>query len=167
MLSAIGGPRIQDRRRLYLGRGDANWRRVENEAEVKALLAEYGFESPEMHLLTPRQQIEMMSGASIVVAAGGANAILSHFAPQHSVHIVMHPRDVGTGPWGGLGGSVFLRQVYDRIECDPVLTDKARPNIYGRDETSNYRVNLGELRSKVEFAIRHASHTRIDNALKL
>ena len=41
MLAAIGGPRIGKRRRHYLGRGDAKWRRVVYEAEVKALLADY------------------------------------------------------------------------------------------------------------------------------
>ena len=167
MLAAIGGPRIGKRRRLYLGRGDAKWRRVVNEAEVKALLADYGFESPQMHLMTPREQIKTISGASVVIAAGGTNAILSHFAPQHSAHILLQPRDVGTGPWGGLGAAVFLRQIYDRIDGDPEITDSTRPNVYGKDETSNYHVNLGELRSKVEFALRHAGDSRSDDALKL
>ena len=95
MFSAIGGPKLQDRRRLYLGREDATWRKIVNEGEVKQLLEKYGFEFPSMSKLNARSQIEAVSGADVIVSAAGVGSTLSHFAPEHCINIVLAPRHVG------------------------------------------------------------------------
>jgi len=167
MLSAIGGPRVSNRSRVYLGREDAKWRKPVNEDEVKRLLATYGFVFPAMSKMTPREQIETISGAEIVVAAAGANTVLTHFAPQHCINILMYPRNVGTGPWGGLGASLFLRQIYERLECN--VDDSAeifQTNEYGLNEFGNYKADLFLLRDKVERALRISSAHKYVDALE-
>lgn len=61
-------------------------------------------------------------------------------------------------------GGVSIEQT---PEGDPEVNDSSRPNVQGKDATSSYHVNLGELRSKVELALRLAAYTRTDDALKL
>ncbi len=167
LFAAIGGPRIRDRRRLYLGREDARWRKIVNEDEVKQLLAKYGFESLPMSRLSARAQLEAISGADVVVSATGAGAILTHFAPEHCINIVLAPRHVGTGYWGGLGGALILRQVFERLECDLVKSPERRDNSFGVDEVADYVVDVPLLQGAVEAALRRMYESQTRDALKL
>lgn len=168
VLSSIGGPRLAERRRLFLGRGDARWRRIVNEAEVIALLRLYGFESVDMAALTAREQVEIVSGAEFMICALGAGTIMSSFAPEHCINILLAPRDVGLGLWGGLGSAMALRQVHERIDCDHVeAPGQFRDNGFGFNEVSDYRVDLDVLRRKVEDMVRLVASGQRRNPLLL
>jgi hypothetical protein len=166
---AVGGPRPGAKRRIYLGRGSAKWRRVVNEPEIIEMLAGYGFEFPAMHEMSPREQIEAISGAELVVAAGGANTILTHFAPEHCSIITMYPNKLmGQGLWGGLGAAILLRQLYERIDGEIVDTQQSRPiNAAGEFEFADYKVDISTLKSKVETALRIILLTQYRDAAKL
>ncbi len=168
LLSAIGGPRIQDRRRIYIGREDARWRKIVNEDAVKHLLTRYGFEFPSLAQMSARAQIEAISGADLVVSALGAGSILTHFAPEHCINLVLAPPRVGTGFWGGLGGAIFLRQPYERIDCEAIESrDGRRDSTYGVDEVADYQVDLGMLQGAVELALKHLSNNQCRDPLRL
>ncbi len=144
-------------RRVYLGRQDASWRKVVNEAEVEAKLREYGFVCPKMQDLSPWQQLEQVIRAEIIVTAAGANSILTHYAPHNCVVIPMFPNPaMGTGPWGGLGASLVLGQIYDRLDGEEVPTDIVQPNVAGVNEKGNFKVDISALESKVQQAIQYS-----------
>lgn len=63
---------LRKARRLYLGRGDAQQRRLLNEAEVETLLAARGFQSVLLQNLTNAQQFELFRNAEAIVAVRGA-----------------------------------------------------------------------------------------------
>ena len=168
LLSAIGGPRVHERRRLYLGREGARWRKVVNEDAVKQLLAQYGFEFLPMGEMSARAQLEAISGAELVVSTAGAGSILLHFAPEHCINILLAPRGVGTGPLGGLAGAVVLRQVFDRIDCASAdVQQTERLNSGGANELADFKVDLTLLQAKVEAALQLISSFQLRDALKL
>ncbi len=57
---------------IYINRGDAPKRKVVNEAEVSAVLDEYGFTSFSLSNLSLRQAIQLFGRASVIVAPHGA-----------------------------------------------------------------------------------------------
>jgi len=60
------------RRRVYISRGAARYRRVRNEAEVARLLGRHGFETLVLEALDFRSQVAAMADVGIVVAPHGA-----------------------------------------------------------------------------------------------
>lgn len=69
-LKAAAKP-VRDWQRIYISRNNVGGRRVVNEAEVVAVLAEYGFNVVTMEWMTVRQQARLLASAEIVVAAHG------------------------------------------------------------------------------------------------
>ena len=154
MYQSIGGPKIGARRRIYIGR-DVGRRRAVNNVEVVALLQRYAIEPVNMLELSAREQLELVSGAEIIVSSLGAGTLMSYFAPQHCINIILATKDVGTGIWGGSGAAAVLRQPYQRVECEAVpRDDMQRLNGAGADELADYRVDLGALQSAVEDAVK-------------
>ncbi len=165
--NAVGGPQLAARRRIYLGRGAAIWRKISNEGEVKQLLAAYGFEFPAMDQMTAREQVEMMSGAEIVIAAAGAGTCVTQFAPSHCIVILLAPRGV-SGIWGGQAAATHLRQVYKWIECEPEENAEfQRENLSGDNELANFRVDIDGLRARLEAALNLIATGVRRDALKL
>jgi len=168
VLHAIGGPKLAARRRIFIGRDGAPTRRLINEPDVVALLARYGIEQVSMSALSAREQVETVSGAELIVAVLGAGTLLSYFAPEHCAHIILAPRGVGAGLWGGAGAATFFRQPYERLECDPVAGGSdSRLNIYGHDELADFKVDLTELQKLVEAALRLNESTQARDVMKI
>ena len=67
-------------RRLYVTRRGARHRRVRNEAEVEALLREFGFEIVELERLGFREQVELLQEAAFVAGPHGAGLVATVFA---------------------------------------------------------------------------------------
>ncbi len=167
MLSGIGGVKVSKSRRIYLGRDNAQWRKVANEHEVKSVLSTYGFEFPVMSELSAREQLEIISSAELVVCALGAGTIITKFTPEHCITILLAPKDIG-GLWGGLASAIFLRQIYDRIECERVVeSDVIRLNKTGENETADFIVDLEALKARVESACHFMSTRQCRDALQL
>jgi len=167
IFSAIGGPQIHKHRRIFIGRADAKWRKLVNEPEIREVLTSYGFEFPALAEMSARAQIETISGADIVVAAAGAGAILTHFAPEHCAVILLAPVRVGTGPWGGMGAAAGLGQVYERIDGEPVESTHERANAFGTNEIADYPIDTAVLRNTVELAVKQMASGRKWDAIEL
>ena len=69
------------RRRVYITRRNARYRRIVNECEVEALLQEFGFETHELESYSVRDQIALFAEAEIVAAAHGAGLTNILFSP--------------------------------------------------------------------------------------
>ena len=89
-------PLPQPRRRLYLRRGNTNYRKVLNEEAVIQLLADYGFEAISPGSLSFPEQVATLAAAEVVVAPHGAGntnlvycppgtAVLEIFSPEYVV----------------------------------------------------------------------------------
>lgn len=79
------------RRRLYLTRRAARWRRVLNESDLAAPLARQGFEVIDPGTLTVRQQLALASDAEVIAGPFGAGMNLLLFAPADAVIIELKP----------------------------------------------------------------------------
>jgi len=79
------------RRRLYLTRRGARWRRVLNEDTLSATLADRGFETVDPGTLTIRQQRELAANAEAIVGAFGAGMNLLLFAPRDATVVELKP----------------------------------------------------------------------------
>jgi len=69
-------------RRIYVGRKDARWRRLINEAEIVQMLGRFGFEAVDPGAMSLDEQIELAASAQIIVGAFGAGMNLLLFAPE-------------------------------------------------------------------------------------
>lgn len=167
ILKSIGGPNLSTRRRVYLGRRDAKWRKVANEPEVIKLLSEYGFESISMADLTASEQVKAVSGAEIIVTAAGASGIMSLFAPEYCTIFFMAPHGVAVGVWGGLGPAVCLKQIFERIDCQAVSSEHSRMNNANINEVADFTVDLNILREKIHAAIQNLEMTQERDAIAL
>jgi len=79
------------RRRFYLTRRAARWRRVLNESALLDLLAQRDFEVIDPGTLTIRQQLELAADAEAIVGAFGAGMNFLLFAPAGTGVIDLKP----------------------------------------------------------------------------
>ena len=79
---------------VYVSRRDAAFRRVRNEAEVEAVLAEYGFESYALTELSFREKVDLFAGARAVVGPVGAGLVNIMFCPEGTPLIELLPRNL-------------------------------------------------------------------------
>jgi hypothetical protein len=70
------------KRRLYIGRNRARWRRIVNEEEIWPILEKAGFEYVELEKLSFQQQLTLFSQAGAVVCPHGAGVTDLLFAPR-------------------------------------------------------------------------------------
>ena len=75
------------KRRLYITRRASRWRRVLNEDEIMALLAQHGFEVVDPAGLSLSQQIQLAGDAEVIMGPFGAGMNLLLFAPRDSAII--------------------------------------------------------------------------------
>ena len=68
-------------RRIYVSRRNARYRRILNEAEVEAYLAEHGFEAHLLENYSFREQVALFAEAEMVFAGHGAGHTNMIFAP--------------------------------------------------------------------------------------
>lgn len=139
-------------KRVYLGRKNARWRRVQNEGAVVALLDRYAFQSVEMSEMTAAEQVQVIRNAEIIVVACGATSVMTQLAPEHCIVIHLAPQNIGEGLWGALGSAMVLRQVIERIDCQAVKSVQERNTTHGFNEIADFEVNLETLAAKVEKA---------------
>ena len=79
-LGVEGKPRGS--RRLWISRGRARFRRLQNEEEILALLSREGFEKVELERLSFREQVDLLSQAGAVAGPHGAGMTDLLFAPR-------------------------------------------------------------------------------------
>jgi capsular polysaccharide biosynthesis protein len=109
-------------RRIFVGRKDARWRRLINEAEIVAMLGRFGFESVDPGAMSLDEQIELAESAQIIVGVFGAGLNLLLFAAEGTpiVELKYDLEGVMDINWALTG---TLRQPYHEIIGESQPTD--------------------------------------------
>lgn len=76
------GARPERRKRLYISRRGAKWRRLLNEDALLKLLGEWGFQAVDPGALSIGEQIDLAANAEAIVGPAGAGMNLLLFAPR-------------------------------------------------------------------------------------
>jgi hypothetical protein len=98
--SEYGVPSTSTRRRIYISRRNAQYRRIINESEIEEVLHSYGFETFLFEELSFREQVALMAQAEAVVSLNGAGLINLIFAPpQTKVLLMVEPKQLGAMFW--------------------------------------------------------------------
>ena len=74
-------------RKIFISRANANYRRLENEADVERLVAAYGYEIVRLEELTFAAQLRLFSEAKVVLSLHGAGLANIIYSPT-STHVV-------------------------------------------------------------------------------
>lgn len=132
-------------RRIYVGRKDAKWRRLINEAEIVEMLERFGFEAADPGAMSLDEQIELAASAQIIVGAFGAGMNLLLFAPEGTpvVELKYDLEGLMDINWALTG---TLRQPHHEIIGESRPTD---PDLLKRDFT----VAADRVRDVVERAL--------------
>lgn len=112
------GAALSPRRRLYVSRGGADWRRVANEDEVERALAARGFEPVRAERLTAVEQVRLFAEAEVVVAPHGAGLANLVFAGPETVVVELHTPRFHSACYYGLADA--LGQDYRYVAGEPV-----------------------------------------------
>lgn len=116
-------------RKLYLSRSAAVRRRIDNDAELSAMLAAKGYEVIHPERLSVRQQIDLFATASHIVAPTGAALTNMIYAPPGAEITVLYNRLLVR-----VGGDLYYDALAEAcghrvaiVECRPVLRSGQRP----------------------------------------
>jgi hypothetical protein len=82
---------------LYISRSDAPTRRVVNEAEVLAVLKEYGVQCVTLSSLSFAEQRALFADVAFIIGPHGAGLTNSLFSPSDAHVIELHPHDNANG----------------------------------------------------------------------
>lgn len=107
--------------KLYLSRAGTTRRRVGNEAELIAMLSQHGYQVVHPEQLSVREQIDLFSDASHIVAATGAALTNMLFAPPGASVVTLYNRHMAHG-----GGDLYFDAMaqacghrFAAIHCGP------------------------------------------------
>ncbi|OON66058.1 glycosyltransferase family 61 protein [Hymenobacter sp. CRA2] len=101
---------------VYVSRRDAAFRRVQNEAAVERLLAEYGFRSYALSELNLRQKVALFGGARVVAGPVGAGLANLLFSQPGTALIELLPRSMVVADYLDL--TTRLRMPHYPLVCD-------------------------------------------------
>jgi len=90
---SLGLSESPGRRRLYISRGDANQRRIVNEADLVRALEQRGFENVRFEGVPLADQVRTMADAQIVVGPHGSGLTNLIFGSSKMKLLELHPRD--------------------------------------------------------------------------
>ena len=140
-VAPLGGSR--SKRRVFLSREGAHWRRLLNHGEIAKRLGQLGFEVVRLEGLTFRQQVDLFSAVSAVVAPHGAGLANIVWCPPGCTVIE-------------LGSSTALTPDYYRLALsmghDYWLVEAALEG--GRDAAyCDLRVDVDEVEATVRLAL--------------
>jgi len=118
-LRAAFAPRTGDRRRVYISRSDAPYRRVVNEDEIRPVLDKHGVTFVSMASLSYPEQARLMAGAELLVGLHGAG--LTHsllMVPGSHVLELRASGDAHNNCYFSLASALDHR--YSYLLCEPV-----------------------------------------------
>ena len=134
---------------VYVSRRDAAFRRVRNETEVEALLAEYGFESYALTELSFREKVDLFAGARAVVGPVGAGLVNIVFCPEGTPLIELLPRNLVVPDYLDLTARLDMPHF-------PLISalEAASAKRASADRHDDITVDLDALRHTVQLALR-------------
>ena len=127
-------------KRLYVSRADAKTRGVVNEAEVKTLLSDYGFDTVQLANLSFVEQIRLFSSAEVVVGPHGGGLTNLLFCRPETKVLELFPAFNKSDCYWLLASALKLKYSYLK---------NPEEQVGGRGD-ANFRVNLDHLRLALE-----------------
>lgn len=134
------------RKRVYISRARSRWRRVINEDEVCALLAQYGFESYCLEDLSFDDQVKLFHSAEMIVGPAGSGFTNLLFAGPIPV-LVLYPCEV-------LVAYYFLAQSLGQHYASLVFSQDG-PH-------ADFRIDVAVLEKKLETMLAARQTHRLD-----
>jgi capsular polysaccharide biosynthesis protein len=137
-------------KRVFLGRRDASYRKLANEAEAWQVLEPLGFVYPDFMGKSAAEQIRAVASADIIVSVTGSGGSMTQFAPKTCAILDI----VGSNIVGGLGSKGFaavIGQTYTRVPSRAVAR-QSEPAI-----DSDIEVDIDALGRYVNLTIEHAT----------
>jgi len=151
-------PLPAQRPRFYIPRGPAKWRRLINEDsnETLELFREYRVSPLLLHELTVPEQIAAVSNAELIIAAQGAGAQITNFAPPDCAVVEIASPNLGA-ILGPQGTALILDQPYARLhgrlaEPEEVAAAGLEPNPSARSEDRDLAFDVEKLRTILQAA---------------
>lgn len=126
------------RRRLYISRRRARYRRVLNEETMLRLLESYGFEEIDLEKLSFREEVELFHEAEVVLGPHGAGFAGLFFAGEIDV-VVLYPTRVPPNYFHTMAGGLGQRHHF-------VCHDE-------KDEDDSFSVDIPALKAVLEVEI--------------
>ena len=121
--------RRNKRKRIYISRGDAAYRRIINEHEIISALEKHGFISIEAARYSLMELMEILGQSEIIISALGSNLVNCVFAPPgiHVGEFVSEFYDCDPSNKNALSSIVKgCGQNYYRIGCDVIKNENAK-----------------------------------------
>lgn len=101
--SASNIQQFKDLERIYISRSDARYRKVINEAEVTAFLAQWGFKTITLEPLTITEKAALFASVNVVIAPHGSGMTNAVFCqPGTKIIEIFSPNYVNVGYWAML-----------------------------------------------------------------
>ncbi|RYU74630.1 glycosyltransferase family 61 protein [Hymenobacter persicinus] len=133
---------------VYVSRRDAAFRRVRNEAEVEAVLAEYGFVSYALSELSLREKAALFAGARVVVGPVGAGLVNILFCAPGTALVEFLPRNLVVGDYLDLTSRLHMSHYPLIGRRDEASAQKATA-----DRQDDLTVDLAALRQALRLAL--------------
>jgi hypothetical protein len=138
-------------RRLYVGRGNSNRRRLANEAQITEHAARYGFENVSMDGRTVADQARLFAEAAFIIAPHGAALTNILFATPDARVLELLPASPSPSDAIDAPGLSVFREIcdfvgcrYDRIFGEPIVGQQlmAQPQ-------ADFSISFDEFRDKL------------------
>ncbi|MGL6282703.1 MAG: tetratricopeptide repeat protein [Microcoleaceae cyanobacterium] len=132
------------RKRLYISRSQASWRKVINETEVINFLTNYGFTVVNLENMSFQEQVEYMASAEVVIAPHGSGLTNILFCPAGTTIIeIFSPNFISNIYW-------HLASSCQLIYCYMLGEDvAAKPNI--PPQKQDISINLDRLLVMLQY----------------
>lgn len=137
-----------NQKRVFLGRKDAQHRKLVNEDTVWELLSSIGFVYPEFVGRSAAEQVSAVSSAEIIVSVTGSNSSMTQFAPSNCSIIDIVPPNI-SGGLGSLGFAAVLGQTYTRAAANVVPGNLSSDGV-----NSDIEVDIASLRKCLSLALK-------------
>lgn len=115
-----------DKKRFFVSRRKAQWRRILNEEELTEKLNVLGIETVYMEDLDLEEQLELVSKAELIVMSAGGSSPITMLAPPECKIIELAP-NAFTGAFASKTWACLLGQFFYRVRGAPVTGSSNKP----------------------------------------
>ena len=139
----------EKRRRIYIDREGALIRKVINNAEVKALLSEYGFEFCNLEKMSLREKQETFTCAEIVVGPAGAGFANLVFCNENTKVLILYQERFEVDSFWSLCNNNNLHHFH-------LVSKSSRqyfPSKFSNTLNEDFLINIDDLRASMDYLI--------------
>jgi capsular polysaccharide biosynthesis protein len=137
------------KRRIYIDREGASIRKIINNAEVKTLLSEYGFEFCNLEKMSLREKQEIFSCAEIVVGPLGAGFSNLVFCNENTKVLILYQEKFETDSFWSLCQNNMLHHFHLISKSSGQYFPSKFSNTFNED----FLINIDDLRASMDYLI--------------